>query len=126
MEHQYLQKHLYILAAIGLAILGVTAHLYAWGPLQAVDSGGCRGTYMYPSYARIKSFDETHTEYALKYSLYLYREQGKDPVPEDGQGFTQLTGVPALFIPGMLAHTVRSAPLRPSVPICILERKPRS
>lgn len=100
MEHQYLQKHLYILAAIGLAILGVTAHLYAWGPLQAVDSGGCRGTYMYPSYARIKSFDETHTEYALKYSLYLYREQGKDPVPEDGQGFTQLTGVPALFIPG--------------------------
>lgn len=55
---------------------------------------------MFPSYARIKSFDETHTKYALKYSLYLYREQGKDPVPQEGQGFTQLSGVPALFIPG--------------------------
>lgn len=100
MEHHYLQKHLYILAAVGLAFLGVTAHLYAYGPLQAVDSIGCRSTYMFPSYARIKSFDESHTKYALKYSLYLYREQGKDPVPEEGHSFTKLSGVPALFIPG--------------------------
>lgn len=55
---------------------------------------------MFPSYARIKSFDETHTNYALKYALYLYREQGLDPVPEKGHGFSHLTGVPALFIPG--------------------------
>ncbi|RKP31815.1 PGAP1-domain-containing protein [Metschnikowia bicuspidata] len=100
MKHKYQQKHLHILAAVGLALLGVMGHLYTWGPLQALDAGSCRTTYMYPSYARIKSFDETHTRYALKYSLYLYREQGKDPVPQDGNGFTLLNGVPALFIPG--------------------------
>lgn len=55
---------------------------------------------MFPSFARVKSFDESHTKYALKYSLYLYREQGKDPVPDEGQGFSLLNGVPALFIPG--------------------------
>lgn len=100
MDHPNQQKHLYILAAIGLALLAITGHLYAWGPVQAVDSIGCRSTYMFPSYAHIKSFDESHTEYALKYSLYLYREQGKDPVPDEGQGFSLLSGVPALFIPG--------------------------
>lgn len=56
---------------------------------------------MYPSYARIRSFDESHTKFASKYSLYLYREQGKDKIPEkEGDGFQTLDGIPALFIPG--------------------------
>ncbi|KAI3407064.2 BST1 [Candida oxycetoniae] len=55
---------------------------------------------MYPSYARIKSFDESYTSYAKKYSFYLYREQGKDKLPKDDDGSIDLEGVPVLFIPG--------------------------
>ncbi|VEU20764.1 DEKNAAC101718 [Brettanomyces naardenensis] len=58
---------------------------------------------MSPAYARVYGFDESHTKYASKYSLYLYREQGKDPLPRentDQQGSSHLTGTPILFIPG--------------------------
>lgn len=56
---------------------------------------------MYPSYARIKSFDQSHTKYASKFSLYLYRENGLDSIPADEkEGFKTLDGIPALFIPG--------------------------
>ncbi|KAK6198890.1 PGAP1-like protein-domain-containing protein [Scheffersomyces amazonensis] len=55
---------------------------------------------MYPSYARIKAFDESHTKFASKYSLYLYREQGKDPIPDSENGYSKLDGIPVLFIPG--------------------------
>lgn len=49
---------------------------------------------MYPSYMRITGFDDTHTRFAKKYSLFLYREQGKDP------DFKVQRGIPVLFIPG--------------------------
>ncbi|KAK6456233.1 PGAP1-like protein-domain-containing protein [Scheffersomyces xylosifermentans] len=55
---------------------------------------------MYPSYARILAFDESHTKFASKYSLYLYREQGKDPIPDEKNGYDRLSGIPVLFIPG--------------------------
>ncbi|KAK9452737.1 PGAP1-like protein-domain-containing protein [Dipodascopsis uninucleata] len=57
------------------------------------ESRGCRTPYMSPSYARIKSFDTSHTRFATKYALYLYREQGLDTTIEP-------RGVPILFIPG--------------------------
>ncbi|CAH6722435.1 GPI inositol-deacylase [[Candida] jaroonii] len=54
---------------------------------------------MYPSYARIPQFDERFTPYASKYSLYLYREQGKDLKPTAKNNY-KLNGIPVLFIPG--------------------------
>lgn len=95
-------------------------------PLQGSDSGSCRGVYMSPAYARVYGFDETHTPYASKYSLYLYREQNKDPMPAENDesdlggsisasshhdyhpgsahaphsSHFHLTGTPVLFIPG--------------------------
>ncbi|ABN67442.2 lipase/thioesterase [Scheffersomyces stipitis CBS 6054] len=69
-------------------------------PMTGADSPGCRPVYMYPSYARITSFDESHTKFASKYSLYLYREQGKDPIPDENNGYERLDGIPVLFIPG--------------------------
>lgn len=47
---------------------------------------------MNPSYSRINKFDTTYTKYAKKYSLHLYREEGKDKL--------LLKGLPILFIPG--------------------------
>lgn len=95
------RKHLYVVALVGILFLLATTHLYLQGPTEGADSAGCKKIYMYPSFARIKSFDETHTKYASKYSLYLYREQGKDAIPaQEGEGFTALDGIPALFIPG--------------------------
>ncbi|KAH3668028.1 hypothetical protein OGAPHI_001782 [Ogataea philodendri] len=55
---------------------------------------------MSPAYARVHGFDETHTRFASKYSLYLYREQGKDPLPDADGHSLQLSGTPVLFIPG--------------------------
>ena len=40
---------------------------------------------MSPSYARIRAFDETHTKYASKYNLYLYREQDVDKMPNENE-----------------------------------------
>ncbi|ODV80860.1 PGAP1-domain-containing protein, partial [Suhomyces tanzawaensis NRRL Y-17324] len=69
--------------------------------LPGADSPGCRPVWMYPSYARITGFDETHTKFASKYSLYLYREQGVDRIPEESPDREfKLDGVPVLFIPG--------------------------
>lgn len=96
-----LRKPLYPIAMIGLVLFMLTAHLYLRGWGESADMGTCKSVYMYPSYARIKSFDETHTRYASKYSLYLYREQGLDHVPSTvGEGFDALDGTPVLFIPG--------------------------
>lgn len=70
-------------------------------PQSPPDIPQCRKVWMYPSYARIRSFDTSHTRLANKYSLYLYREQGLDAIPEkEHDGFTALDGIPALFIPG--------------------------
>ncbi|KAG5421851.1 BST1 [Candida metapsilosis] len=52
----------------------------------------------------IDSFDQSHTKYASKYSIYLYREQDRDKLPPEGTGddvaSMELEGVPVLFIPG--------------------------
>lgn len=82
-----------------LALIGMSFRQEPGG----CDAGKCRGVYMSPAYARVDGFDETHTRFASKYSLYLYREQGKDRLPDGpgglGGGF-RLTGTPVLFIPG--------------------------
>ena len=96
-----LRRPLYPIAILGLMLFVLTAHLYRQGSREPVDASTCKSVYMYPSYARIRLFDETHTPFASKYLLYLYREQGKDYVPEKvGEGFKALDGVPVLFIPG--------------------------
>ncbi|KAK6463215.1 PGAP1-like protein-domain-containing protein [Scheffersomyces coipomensis] len=84
---------------LGSLIISLIAFSYIRKPTD-VDSSGCRVVYMYPSYARILAFDESHTKFASKYSLYLYREQGKDPVPDPDHGYQKLDGIPVLFIPG--------------------------
>lgn len=88
-----------IVSLFGLVLFYLTGYLYTRG-LTGADSPGCRIVYMGPSYARITAFDESHTQFASKYSLYLYREQGKDPIPDETNGFDQLGGIPILFIPG--------------------------
>lgn len=95
------RKPLYLVVFTGLLLLYLTCYTYLQSDLRGPDRPECRVVYMYPSYARIRSFDESHTKYASKFSLYLYREQGLDTIPEDEkEGFEALDGIPALFIPG--------------------------
>lgn len=101
MPRDSLLKPLYVVVFFGLFLLYLTAYSYLRSDLRGADRPECRVVYMYPSYARIKSFDESHTKYASKFSLYLYREQGLDSIPADEkEGFKTLDGIPALFIPG--------------------------
>lgn len=89
-----------IVSSIGLLLCALTGILYVQ-TLGGPDLPSCRIVYMFPSYARIKAFDETHTKFASKYSLYLYREQGRDPIPDENDNVRQLlNGIPVLFIPG--------------------------
>lgn len=55
---------------------------------------------MSPAYAKLHAFDASHTPLASKYSLYLYREQGKDVMPDPQHRSFSLNGTPVLFIPG--------------------------
>ncbi|KAK9242691.1 PGAP1-like protein-domain-containing protein [Lipomyces tetrasporus] len=71
--------------------LAIASILYSF-LTQQLDSKGRRKIWFAPSYARISSFDSTHTKFASKYGLYLYREQGYDRLEPNG--------VPVLFIPG--------------------------
>lgn len=101
MERDPLRKPLFLVALIGLILAFLTGYHYLLVPNDGADAGECRGVSMYPSFARIRSFDESHTRFASKFSLYLYREQGKDPIPKhESEGFSKLDGIPALFIPG--------------------------
>ncbi|KAK9477892.1 PGAP1-like protein-domain-containing protein [Lipomyces japonicus] len=84
-------SYLTILIAL-LSAFTLAGTLYSF-LMRQLDSRGCQMSYMYPSYARIKSFDNKHTRFAEKYALYLYREQTVDRTVEP-------TGVPVLFIPG--------------------------
>lgn len=68
-------------------------------PFNGADAPQCKSIYMYPSYAKIDGFDERYTPLAHKYHLYLYREQGVDREPLNGDEL-QLDGIPVLFIPG--------------------------
>lgn len=87
-----------VVAGIGLLLWFYVAKKFMEPPTGA-DEATCLIVYMWPSYARINLFDETHTQFASKYSLYLYREQGKDRVPNEN-GQEGLDGIPVLFIPG--------------------------
>jgi glycosylphosphatidylinositol deacylase len=60
---------------------------------KQLDIKGCEMSYMRPTYSKFDEFDNEHTRFAGKYSLYLYREWGID------EEFT-VKGVPVLFIPG--------------------------
>lgn len=92
-----LNNNLSIFTAIGLvSILSILVKFTA--PLNGADSPECRMSYMAPAYAKVHGFDQSHTKYALKYSLYLYREQGRDVNPDESNDF--LVGIPVLFIPG--------------------------
>lgn len=90
---------LYAVSIIGLALFYLTGYLYMT-TVNEGDTPGCRIVFMGPSYARIQGFDESHTRFASKYSLYLYREQGKDPVPQTEEDLDFLKGTPVLFVPG--------------------------
>ncbi|SGZ55869.1 CIC11C00000003596 [Sungouiella intermedia] len=101
MDRDVLRRPLYLVAFLGLLLVYFTAYDYLLTPNEGADAGSCRVVSMYPSFARIRSFDQSHTKFASKFSLYLYREQGKDPIPkEENEGFQSLDGIPALFIPG--------------------------
>ncbi|KAH3682206.1 hypothetical protein WICPIJ_006827 [Wickerhamomyces pijperi] len=105
-----------VLTTIGLVIILSVAYI-STVQLTGADASECRSIYMFPSYARVVGFDSTHTKFASKYNLYLYREQGKDPFPyensNDSEGdetedtdtknqklIQSLNGIPVLFIPG--------------------------
>jgi hypothetical protein len=65
----------FFLACLSVAFLGLVAHSFL--NLQR-DPKGCKMSFMYPSYAKLRDFDTEHTRFATKYSLYLYREQKMD------------------------------------------------
>lgn len=89
---------------ISSALIGITTLLAIvlsfLIPLQGADLPYCKGVYMSPAYAKVYAFDSTHTRFASKYSLYLYREQGKDIMPPSDSDEFNLSGTPVLFIPG--------------------------
>ena len=88
------------ITAIGLILILTIAMSFASTSNDGgADNPYCKGVYMSPAYAKIHAFDLTHTKYASKYSLYLYREQGLDTLPDDSGNFS-LSGTPVLFIPG--------------------------
>lgn len=89
-----------LIACLGMLLAALIAVLYVQ-PLQGLDAPGCTVPYMNPGYLRVVAFDTSHTAYARKYLLYLYREEDVDPVPpQHDEGFAMLDGVPLLFIPG--------------------------
>ncbi|KAG7927676.1 hypothetical protein KL925_002034 [Ogataea polymorpha] len=90
---------LLILTLCGLSLLSLIAFSFL-EQLDGPDSARCRSVYMSPAYARVHGFDESHTRFASKYSLYLYREQGRDTLPNNDGPSLRLTGTPVLFIPG--------------------------
>lgn len=96
---RFRKRILYGVSIIGLALFCLTGYLYM-ATINEGDTPGCRIVFMGPSYARIRGFDESHTRFASKYSLYLYREQGKDPIPQTGEDLDFLKGTPVLFVPG--------------------------
>lgn len=80
----------------GYLLLALLAIDLRWPRLTGADAPSCRMSFMVPAYARIRAFDTSYTPLASKYSLYLYREQDRDIVPDPHL----LSGIPALFIPG--------------------------
>ncbi|KAL3240113.1 Bst1p [Nakaseomyces bracarensis] len=99
-ENKYKRNRIYKRASIlGLILFVVLALITAYWPLSGVDLPKCQSIYMYPSYAKVESFDERYTPLAKKYHLFLYREQDLDKNPIENEKIS-LNGVPVLFIPG--------------------------
>ncbi|KAI5954720.1 BST1 [Candida theae] len=110
----------YITILLGGLLILLTLKSYT-SKLNGPDAPSCRPVWMYPSYIKIHSFDQSHTKYASKYSIYLYREQGRDKEPPESSGgdniaSMELEGVPVLFIPGNAGNhrQVRSIAARTS------------
>lgn len=87
-----------LISIFGLLIFAIIGIL-STRDYTGADSPQCRPIWMYPSYAKVAGFDTTHTKFASKYNLFLYREQGKDKIPAEGDA-NILNGIPVLFIPG--------------------------
>lgn len=92
-------KKFRIISYIGLFFIFLLLLIGKYLQFTGPDVQQCRPVWMYPSYARIDGFDTRFTRLAHKYHLYLYREQGKDKEPLNGNEI-QLDGIPVLFIPG--------------------------
>ncbi|KAK9253435.1 putative gpi inositol-deacylase protein [Lipomyces tetrasporus] len=90
-HHSSHHRNSLTITVVVFSALAIASILYSFLTRQ-LDSKGCREIWLAPSYARISSFDSTHTRFASKYGLYLYREQGYDRLEPNG--------VPVLFIPG--------------------------
>ncbi|KAK9257707.1 hypothetical protein V1519DRAFT_426552, partial [Lipomyces tetrasporus] len=90
-RHHSSQPGCLTITVVIFSTLAIASILYSFLTRQ-LDSKGCRKISLAPSYTRISSFDSTHTKFASKYVLYLYREQGYDRLEPNG--------VPVLFIPG--------------------------
>ncbi|KAK9249585.1 PGAP1-like protein-domain-containing protein [Lipomyces tetrasporus] len=90
-HHSSQHRNSLTITVVIFSALAIASILYSFLTRQ-LDSKGCREIWLAPSYARISSFDSTHTRFASKYGLYLYREQGYDRLEPNG--------VPVLFIPG--------------------------
>ncbi|KAF8806287.1 PGAP1-domain-containing protein [Phlegmacium glaucopus] len=75
--------------------------------VQNLSPQGCRMSWMSASYLLQAEFDTTWSPLAARYSLWLYREVGWDPVQQSGQ---RKDSLPVLFIPGNAgsSHQVRS------------------
>lgn len=64
--------------------------------LHHPDPAGCQPVWMYPSYTKLKAFDQAHTRLADKYGLYLYRDANLQPLDAEFRP----DGIPLLFVPG--------------------------
>ncbi|TFK43831.1 GPI-inositol-deacylase [Crucibulum laeve] len=64
---------------------------------QNLSPQGCRMSRMSPSYVLQQGFDASWTPLARRYTLWLYREVGWDPIQVSS---LLLQGLPVLFIPG--------------------------
>lgn len=95
----YYSKKFRFISYIGIFFIFLLILLSKCLQFSGPDAQQCRPIWMYPSYARVDGFDTRFTRLAHKYHLYLYREQGKDKDPLNGNEI-QLDGIPVLFIPG--------------------------
>ncbi|KAK9467697.1 PGAP1-like protein-domain-containing protein [Lipomyces arxii] len=93
LNKRWIHRGSYMTITVVLFSAVVIATIIYSAVTQQLESKGCKPIWSAPSYARIKSFDTSHTRFASKYSLYLQREQQLDNTLEPN-------GVPILFIPG--------------------------
>lgn len=102
-----------LIALLGLSLLGTVLHSLS---TRQLDAKGCRMSYMRPSYIKYSEFDTEHTRFASKYSLYLYREQGKDNEKVLAPPLTLPSTILALLLASYLhgVYDISPAPLTTS------------